>query len=206
MSKISLLLGIAGLAVLYLSGVVRVEFSPEKLSAVPGTVSNLVSDASFLTSAKNQAISWKRDGELYFADSAEKKMDLALQYTEADSKRLQEALDGNKEPQVLVPDAELLAESIERMREYAGQLSEEDLVAVQDRSRQIASTAGGVLGKLKDVQRDYAEFEERLAGVTDKLEIYLESAVPDQGEVAGAKDESDKETQEEGSSKIPLQF
>lgn len=205
MSKISLLVGIAALVVLYLSGVVQVELNPGRLSAVPGTVSNLVSDAGLITSVKNKVISLKRQGELYFADNPKKRLELAMGYAETDSGRLQASLESNEGPQVLVPDAELLATSIEQMKEYAGELSEEDLVAIQDKSRQIASTAGSTLEQLKEVQRDYAEFEERLADVTDKLEIYLDGAASGgDGEVAGVKD--DAPDNKEGLPNIPLRF
>lgn len=208
MSKITLLVGAGAIAILFLSGVLKVEFQPEMISEVPGTIRGIISDGSLLTSGKNQIISWKRKGELYLADSAMNKMELAMKYTEVDTANLTESLEQRKEPDVIIPNAELLLKSVAQMREFAGQLSDEELVALQDQARLITDNTGTVLAQLQAVQKDYAEYEERLANVTSSLQESLGGTQQSAGEVAGTKDQEEQSEQPEASPtpEIPLRF
>lgn len=208
MSKITLLIGIASLTVLFLSGVIHVELRTDRLSAVPGTIQGIVSNGGLLASAKTHITSWKRAAELYVADSASNKMELAMKYTEVDTGHLQKSLEQHEQPEVIIPEAELLLDSVSQMKEYAAQLSEEELAALAEESKLISANTRGVLAQLQEVQKDYASFEERLANVTDTLQLRLGEPEQSPGEVAGAADESTKteSTPTPPPTDIPLKF
>ncbi|MEX1112390.1 MAG: hypothetical protein WEC84_02915 [Candidatus Andersenbacteria bacterium] len=208
MSKITLLVGAGAVAILVLSGVIQIQFKPEKISAVPGTFRSVISDGSLLTAGKNKIVTWKRKAELYFADSAINKMELAMKYTEVDTATLMEALEQNKQPEVVISNAELLLQSVDQMREFAGTLSDEELVNLQDQARIITEQTGTALAQLQAVQQDYAEYEERLARVTSSLDNNLEAAQQSDGEVAGSEDakEESEESTATPTPEIPLRF
>ncbi|MEX0650342.1 MAG: hypothetical protein WD200_05045 [Candidatus Andersenbacteria bacterium] len=208
MSKITLLVGVAVLAALFFSGVIKIELQPDKLATVPGTVQNLVSDGGLLTSTKNKIISWKRKAELYLADSNTNKMELAMKYTEVDTQSLTELLDKKENPDVIISTAELLLGSVENMKEFAQQLSDEELVALQDQANLIVQKTSTVLSELEKIQKDYGEYEERLADITSSLQGSLGEPQQSEGEVAGSidKQENSAPNLATPTPQIPLKF
>ena len=209
MSKLTLLVLIAAAVIAYLSGVFEVVVHPERVSQIPATVQNITKDGSLIVQAKTYVTKLKRKGELILADTPDRKLELAVGYEDIDAEHLAQQLDKEADPKSVLPQAELLLESMKQVDTYIDDAKVETFVAVQDKHEAALILAADSLAKLKDIQQEYEAYQERLAQVTSSLEEEVGQDIKsEEGEVAGSTtDEEQEETSSDiPASRIPLKF
>lgn len=173
------------------TGVVEVQLHPDKLSSAPGDLTRFVSNGVLLEKARSVGISAKRAVELYSAQEENQKLEVAVGFVREDATRLEEMVEDKPNIEKLVPQTEMLAKSIKRSRELAQDVSEGDLAELRVISEEAFGYAGSAFGKL-------AAFQKELQTSSDTLTKILEDVVPpeEEGEVAGAQDEAEDESEE----------
>lgn len=211
MSKLTLLVVIAVGIIAYLSGVFEVVVHPERVSNIPATVQNLAQDGSLLVQAKTYVTKIKRKGELLLADSADRKLELAVEYEETDAEHLAQLLDKEPDPKAVLPQAELLVESMKQVETYTADATVDTFVSVQDKHEAALVLAADSLTKLQHIEKEYEAYQDRLANVTDSLEQVVGQEIPtekEEGEVAGTTTQEEEEQNSSSipATKIPLKF
>src|SRR3989344_6228340 len=170
MSKIFGLALIALGVFLVLSGAVEVKVHAEKIRALPEIVLSGAKDGSRLGTAQRAVLKARRFGENLLIQDKPKRLEVALLNVQADAKRLQQALESKAEASTLLPDAEMLLDSLRQVR-TAAQLAPVDAVAArkEDSARAFAD-ARQVLQALREQQQEVASIEEELQRLTASLE------------------------------------
>ena len=209
--KILPILFILGTIAAIVSGVLEVRVYPDKLSGVTEQATETIKSKAVWEKARKGAVNIKRKGEGYFVKDSEKKMEVVVGYVDADAKRLIELAEKGVSPNILTPQAQLLAKSVQKAGWQANELSDEQLVNVAETSQNALQNAVTALKKLQKLEKEYEEYKDQLSSITSVLEGSMN--VPE-GDVASAKDEKDEppapestqpkeETPEED---IPLKF
>ena len=179
---VALVVGIAG-------GVIEVQWHPDKLSALPGTITRLVQEGSFIERGRQLVTSLKRTGEFWLIRDERQRLEIATTYISVDSKRLDQLLEGKKEAPVILPQAELLTESIERAATLSEKSSVETVASLQAETKTAFSEAGEAVKRLAEKYGEYKEIEQKFATIVDSLKKQIGAIRSDEeGDVAGAQD------------------
>lgn len=189
MVKMLIVLGLV-VAVLIVGGVLEVQVHPERLGQVPGKVISYVTQPSTQARARVLLTDLKRRGEQLLIKDEAKRTRLALLYVTQDAARLQEQL-ASGDPAQLLPQADLLADSIAGATTKLDRASLETISALKDESREAISAAQESLEALQREQEKYQSVQEKFAAVTAAIREHLEALRPGslKPDVAGVKDE-----------------
>ncbi len=206
MSKLTWGILIAGGAFLVMSGVVQVNFNSENL---PGTPE--ISGGGTFEKVRSYGVRSKRVGQMFLVDNEKERIDLSLDFVEADANRLDTLLEKAEEASTLVPQAAMLLDSLDRAKELSRAVSPEVLAAAKDRSQEAFSVASKSINNLHVAEAEDALTSERLATLTESLTIEVGGLTDIAPQVAGTSDGeeegSTEETPEEPKpTEIPLQF
>lgn len=207
MLKLLLLLAVVG-AVLVMGGVLEVKVHPERFSQVPGAVVAYVSQPSTQAQARVLFTNLKRRGEQLIIKDEEKKTKLALLYVSQDAARLEEIL-GSADADTLLPQAELLADSIKRVKDQLDAASLETVGALKDDSREAISAAEKTFQLLQGEHARYQAVQEKFATITSAIGDSLAALRPNStGGVAGTQDNAPESTNtdEPQINAVPLNF
>ncbi len=192
MSRLAIIIAAAVIAVLIVSDVIEIKLNPERLAQVTTAMNQSASSKGVLAEVRSFGVRLKRKGELFLADNANRKMVLSLGYVETDTERLNSIIDTEETPKAIVPQAELLVDSLQQVKDFTAAASADALAEVTDRSREVLAAASTSLERLKQLQEEYQWYQERLADVTSNLEgevNALSSEPAGVGDVAGSQDE-----------------
>jgi hypothetical protein len=202
MSKLFLLLVAGALAALILGGALEVRFHPDKLSNIPQQLSALTKDQSAVTKSKLALIKLKRSGEWLVFRDKEKRLEIAVLNVGEDAGRLQEALAGaDSNPDQLLPYAQLLLDSIEKVRGAAQEAPASAVASMKEESTEAFLDARAALGQLQDVHEEYQTINEEFSRLTKALEEQV--GTMNLGSEQGNSEQQGAETEQ---SSAPLRF
>lgn len=187
MSKLTLL-ALAAVAVGIFGGVIEVKWHPDKLSAVPGNITEIVQDGSLIERGRAYITSLKRTGEFWLIRDERQRLEIATTYISVDSQRLDKLLLDNREPAFILPQARLLAESMERAKDITGKASVNTVASLQAEAKTALREAAATVERLTETHADYKDLEQKFANVVSVLAKQLGSWGEQTGDVAGAKD------------------
>lgn len=206
MIKILLVLGLA-VAALIIGGVLEVKVHPDRITQVPGQVISFATQPTTQARARVLFTDLKRRGEQLIIKDESKRTKLALLYVSQDAAKLQEMM-SSADAAALLPQAELLANSITRMNKQLDTASLETVASLKDESREALAAAQETLLVLQKEKERYQSVQEKFAAVTAKIGESLGGLKPVQsGDVAGAQDEpSPTPSDEPQFNAIPLHF
>lgn len=171
MIKAILLIGVL-VAVLMVGGVLEVRIHLDKIADVPGALIAFVSKPTTQAKARVLFTNIKRKGEQLIVRDEEKKTKLALLYVKQDSAKLQEMV-GTAEPEALLPQAQLLADSMARVKTQLDAVSLDTLGALKDESREALGAAEETLKQLDRERERYTAVQERFSSITVAIENSL---------------------------------
>lgn len=218
MSKLTVIVIAAVVAVLVLNGTLEVKVHPEKIADLPGIVTKSLADGGLPSMAKLQAIRLKRKGEMFFLEDPDKRLELVLGYVESDAVKLRDSIENGDHPKVVAPKAQLLSDSVGQVKALAGEATEGGLASLKEKTILALSEASAALGELQKLQEQLEENTARLTTITESLGSELEhlgelQANFGEGDVAGTQDGGEKplnpastESPAPPASTIPLQF
>lgn len=165
MSKLFLIaiivLAVAGVA----TGVFEVKIHTEKLGTIPATFQQAVGQGNILSQAEYYLTTWKRQAEVTIANSDDKKFELFMKYVEQDTKKLKEALDTKKGPDVIIVKSRLLNGSLEDAKEGVEDISDEAISKVRDAWLKILASANTELGRLSGLADEYKKYQEQIESI-----------------------------------------
>ncbi len=180
MIKAILLIGVL-VAVLMVGGVLEVRIHLDRIADVPGALIAFVSKPTTQAKARVLYTNIKRKGEQLIVRDEEKKTKLALLYVKQDSARLQEMV-GTAESEALLPQAQLLADSMARVKTQLETVSLDTLGALKDDSREALAAAEETLKQLDHERERYTAVQEKFSSITVAIEnslSELKSTQPD---------------------------
>lgn len=193
------------------SGAIEVRWHQEAVAGLPTKVASLAQDAPIYEQGRGQAVAWQRQGEQYITHDSKQRLQLAISYVQADSKRLDELLGEKHAASYLVPQAKLLGESVRLLQGTIAKASNEDLIAIKDESIKTTAGALAAVTKLQTKELESKENQDALGGPTDILATLLGRGTV--GKVAGAEDTptssptvTSTPKSSPNPSKIPLRF
>lgn len=196
MSKITFLALIA-VAIGIAGGVIEVKLHTDKLGALPGNIMALAQDGTLQERVRGTVTGFKREAEFWIIRDEQQRLELATQYIEKDANRLKELLAKKNPLPGLIPQAQLLAASIERAGDVTAASTADNIAAWQDKTKAAFTTAAGSIGELKITHKEYKTLEEKLAAVVQALEKQIgsfEIKPAKDAAVAGTTDEKKEES------------
>lgn len=185
MSKLTLL-AVAAIVIGIFGGVLEVKLHPEKLSALPGNISGLIQDGSLVERGRRYVTSLKRTGEFWLIRDERQRLEIATNYISVDAGRLDRLLEDNSQPTVILPQAELLAESMERAKNITGKASVDTVASLQTETKTALREAATTVKRLTETHADYQELEQKFATIVGILAKQLGS-LGEEGDVAGTQ-------------------
>jgi hypothetical protein len=171
MSKIFLLLVIAAGAILIMNGVVEVSFHPDRLSSVSTSLTDVTKGGFAPERGKILLLRTNRSLQHLFIHDREKRLELAVANVSQDADRLSETIDkGVTDANVLMPQAEILLNSIEQVRKAAEEAPVDTVASLKQESAESFAKAQQALNKLQALRTEYAAIEEEFKALTTALE------------------------------------
>ncbi|OGY31493.1 MAG: hypothetical protein A3C02_00875 [Candidatus Andersenbacteria bacterium RIFCSPHIGHO2_02_FULL_45_11] len=162
MIKLVLFLIIALTVIGVFTGAIKIQLDNEKLSELPKTVGQFVTNQSVASNASYYFTTWKRKAELAIAGSAEKKFELDMKYVEADTAKLKAAIDANTNPADIIMKTKLLNEGIARAKQGVEEISDEAIARLRDSWLKILAAGDLELQRLGGLADEYKKFQEEL--------------------------------------------
>ncbi|MBI1833452.1 MAG: hypothetical protein HYR90_01375 [Candidatus Andersenbacteria bacterium] len=196
---VKLLLVIAVIAAALLTGVVEVKFHFDKLVSAPGTLTRMAVNGNLLEQGRSLVVNVKRYTELYSAQDPAQKMEVMLGFVRQDATRLDELVQKGASSEKIVPQAKLLAKSVEQAREQAWKLSEGEREELEGISQEAFDEASKALATIQGLQQEAEENSRQLADIAEDIS-------QKEGEVAGSEDKVEEKSVTPSPSAIPLQF
>lgn len=181
---------VIGLAVaaLIIGGVLEVKVHPERIAQVPGQVISFATQPTTQARARVLFTDLKRRGEQLIIKDESKRTKLTLLYVSQDSAKLQEMM-SSADSSALLPQAELLADSITRMNKQLDAASLETVASLKEESREALASAQETLLALQKEKERYEGIQEKFSAVTAQIGESLGGLKPVQpGDVAGVQD------------------
>ncbi|PIT97985.1 MAG: hypothetical protein COT71_03080 [Candidatus Andersenbacteria bacterium CG10_big_fil_rev_8_21_14_0_10_54_11] len=171
MSKFLLFLIVAALGGLIYFDILEVNVHvPESGGNLAGTANTILRDKATLEKGRTYITDLKRKGELIFIRDKEKRLVLSLLYVKNDAARLKELIADKTSPEGLLPQAELLVNSLNRVRNTAEKAPVEVVASLKDESAAAFATAAEALGNLKEQSAEYEAIREEFNRLTSSLE------------------------------------
>lgn len=171
MSKALILLLIAILGGLIYFGVIEIRFhKPTDVGSVSGAANTIIKEKTTLEKGRAYLISLKRRGELLFIRDKEKRLVLALLYVKNDASRLQELMAAGTSPESLLPQAELLVSSLNRVRTAAEKAPVEVVASMKQESAAAFAAAQRALSNLREENEEYETIRDEFNRLTVSLE------------------------------------
>jgi len=196
---------------LLLTGIVELKVNKEKFFILPDITSSVLREKSAYEQGRSYAVSLKRRAEQLVVQNKEKRLVLALLYVKSDAARLEELIEKNADSQqaaILLPQAELLISSIDRVRRTAEKAPVAVIADLKQDSEESFANAQEALRHLQEVHDDYEEIGEEFTRLTESLEdkIGTFDLNRTEEEVAGEKNVGEQDESEPEKSAIPLKF
>lgn len=215
MSKLLILFIAAFVSVLLLTGIVEVKFQPQKYIDVPEIANSLIKEKTSVEKGRAYVVGAKRKVELFVIQDKEKRLVLSLLYVKTDAERLKELINKKITAPALLPQAELLVNSIDLVRKNAEKAPVEVVADMKVESTKSFTLAKEALGNLQEQYEQFEVIHDEFNRLTKSLEdqigqLGLEETETNE-DVAGAKDEEPRPTynpkaQEAVKESIPLKF
>jgi hypothetical protein len=183
------------IALLVIGNIIQISFHPERFSELPGRLSTVAQDQPLFTRGRIYLTQLKRTVEQKLIDDENRRWELALLYIKTDAEQLEKLANSSKVA-ALEPQAQLLADSLERVQTLGQSSSADTLAAFQASTTAAYTLARASAERLQALQGEHAEAAASLAAVTDLIKDRL-------GQVAGTR-EADSALPTP--SVIPLQF
>lgn len=155
---VAIALGVIGIV----TGSITIQLDAEKLSQLPKTVQEFVTDQNVASNISYYVTALKRKAELAIAGSKEKKFELDIKYVGIDTEKLKAALDANTKPAEIVAKSKLLSESIARAKQGAEEVSDEAIAKLRDSWLKTLAAADQELSRLSTLADDYKKFQEQI--------------------------------------------
>lgn len=146
-------------------GVIQVTFHADKLGTISAITQGIGSWQDASAKAQYYGIIGKRNAELYFASSIDKKFTLDIAYVQADAKNLGKALDAKAGVNVVVLKATMLTNSVMRAKDEMKNVSKDQLAKTQTDALKAFADAQIQLDRLKGMADSYKKAQVQL----DKL-------------------------------------
>ena len=176
MSKVFVLLLVAGIAVVLLADVVEISFHADRLSGIPAVLGNLTKDGSVIAKGKLLLVRANRSVVRLVIQDKEKRLENAVLNVSEDADRLSQTLKkGVADAGTLFPQAELLLSSIKEVRATAEDAPVEAVAALKEKSAASFEKARQALGQLQELREEYAAIEEEFNLLTKSLEEQIGS-------------------------------
>jgi hypothetical protein len=216
MSKLMLLFIAAFIAVLLLTGILEIKFQPQKYIDIPNIANSVVKEKTTVEKGRAYMVGVKRKVELFVIQDKEKRLVLSLLYVKTDAERLKELIEKQTTAPALLPQAELLVNSIDLVRKNAEKAPVEVVADMKSESAKSFTLAQEALGSLQDQYEQFEKIHSEFNRLTKSLEdqigqLGLEDS-PSQEDVAGTQDEKTNASSEDDATKtqkdatIPLKF
>lgn len=156
------------------TGVLEVRVHQDRLSQVPSLLRNAIGNRSLVEQGRSYAVWLKRTGEQLIISDPNKKMDVALLYVRIDAARLDKLLaEHAAEPAVVIPQAKLLLQSLERVRSLTAEATPDSVVGLEQEAKETLASAAAVLSKLQVVKEAYEKLAVQFAGLVERIQQQL---------------------------------
>lgn len=171
MSKFLVFLLLAAIGGLVYFGIIEINLNlPASGASVSGAANTIVKEKTTVEKGRAYATGLKRKAELLFIHDREKRLVLALLYVKNDAARLQELISGKTTPEGLLPQAELLVDSLNRVRTTAEKAPVEVVASLKEESAEAFAAAAEALGNLKEQSEEYESIRDEFNRLTASLE------------------------------------
>ncbi len=219
--KIIFILTGAGIAAMIYGGAIEVKVRPEKVFDLPGKAASIFQDRTALEKGRAYAVRLKRRGEMFVFREEDKRLQVALENVSNDADRLRELLSSSGDkPEALLPQAELLIDSLQRVRQLAEEAPVKTVASLKEKSEQSFGAARQALGQLQELHQEYESVQKEFVRLTQSLEEQIgefdfdggqREGEPEReegrGEVAGTEgEEREQQKEKPENTKIPLKF
>lgn len=204
----ALLLVAVATGALIVGGVLEVKVHPDRIAQVPSRVIGFATQPSTQARARVLFTDLKRRGEQLIVRDENKRTKLALLYVSQDAAKLREMI-SSADAAVLLPQAELLADSVTRAKDQLGSASLETVSSLKEESREAIGAAEEMFLALQKEQARYESVQDKFSAITAKIGESLATLKPERdSDVAGTQDKPEPTpTREEPQfNAIPLNF
>lgn len=187
------ILAILALVILIVGNVVEVHVYPERLGLLPNRLLALKDDGSLTEKIRASAIRAKRRAEFWIIRDDQQKLRIAIRYIQEDAKRLQALAQDSNNPSAVIPQANLLAESIARGGDVVENAPVADIATFRDDTKAAFQDAVRAVQQVKDLKGAYASVNGQLSSVLATLEKHVGTIKKDdelKPSIAGAQDEA----------------
>lgn len=218
MSRFILFVLVVGIAALMVTGVLQVSFDADSLGEAPTRLLTMVTSRRAIEDVRASTVRTKRSAEQWAIKDSEHRLEIAVDYVATDAERLAdmaEALE-QSDPEALLPQAELLIKSIDRVGDLLSEVPAGVVVSTREDLNNALQGTHASLAVLQQIGEEHAEQREDFAQVSSVLAWHLGELDPDgdglRSTVAGdsdeaARDEGDAENEtEDNEGDIPLSF
>lgn len=212
MSKLLILFVVAIICVLFLTGMVEVQFHPQKYLDIPAITNNLLSEKTTVEKGRTYAVSVKRKAELFIVQDKEKRLVLSLLYVKTDAERLKDLISRKVTAPTLLPQAELLVSSIDLVRKNAEKAPVEVVASLKTESSKSFAIAQEALSGLQGQYEQFETIHGEFTRLTQSLEsqigqLGLDTKQPEPNQANNTPDESNEPAESTPeASPIPLKF
>lgn len=143
-------------------GAIQVTFHIEKLGNISSLLQGVSTWQDALAKGQYYVITWKRTAELYFASSSDAKLKLDVTYLTADTASLKTALDATASDSVIITKAQLLSDSLKRLKAQTSDASEKVLKETQAEVVKAIAGAEEQLARLQALSKKYEQYKEKI--------------------------------------------
>lgn len=178
MIKFVFYLVVIAVVILVMTGMIEITLHTDRLGQVPGKIQQFVTQPGTWEKARVLFARGKRAIEQMMAKDPQRKLELTLLYVKEDAGRLNDLIEKKPDtPEAIVPQAELLVDSMKALQEKSAKASLETITQLQDKSREAFTAATQALEHLKTVHSAYEAIRERLTSTTKTLEEQIKEFV-----------------------------
>ena len=208
MSKLLVFFIVAFVAVLLLTGIIEVKVQPQKYIDIPSIANSVVKEKTTVEKGRAYMVGAKRKVELFVIRDKEKRLVLSLLYVKTDAARLKELIAKQVTAPALLPQAELLVNSIDLVRKNAEKAPVSVVAGMKAESTKSFALAQEALGGLQEQYEQFEIIREEFTRLTESLEKQIGelNIEADDNKEEENSEETNQSSEEPEKSKIPLKF
>ena len=208
---------LALLVILVLGGVIEIRVHPEAIVSLPQRIGELAGNAGAGESARAWVTEVKRSTEQWIVKDDHQKLTIAAGYITSDANRLLGLIaEEPGDPATILPQAELLLDSIERARDIISAADIDAIAEAREDAHAALSSAAGALNKLKELEAEqealHERFQETTQALADRIGTIESESTEEESDTTSDADDSDVSESEEPTQSeadaagIPLEF
>jgi hypothetical protein len=180
--------------VLIATGIVDIQINKEKIAEVSNNVLEFSKNKTAMEQVRDWGVNTKRNTEQWVIKDEAKKIELALLYVQKDTERLNDFVDDvSQSPDVSLPQAKLLLQSINRVKDLSEELSIETITSTKPSSKEALLVASESLNRILRMNDQYEGLQKKFIAIIQATEKQIGNLgiITKTPEVAGAQDKKE---------------